>query len=30
VARKEEAAYLWQMGIDAGVVRIEGGKIKWV
>jgi hypothetical protein len=30
VARKEGAAYLWQMGIDAGVVRIEGGKIKWV
>jgi succinate dehydrogenase/fumarate reductase flavoprotein subunit len=30
VARKEEAAYLWQMGIDAGVVRIEGGKIEWV
>jgi succinate dehydrogenase/fumarate reductase flavoprotein subunit len=30
VERREQAAYLWQMGIDAGVVRIEGGKIKWV
>jgi len=30
VARKQEPAYLWQMGIDAGVVRIEGGEVKWV
>ncbi|MDD5206838.1 MAG: FAD-binding protein [Desulfobacterales bacterium] len=29
-ARTRNAAYLWQMGIDAGVVRIEGGRIKWV
>jgi succinate dehydrogenase/fumarate reductase flavoprotein subunit len=30
VARTRNPAYLWQMGIDAGVVRIEGGKIEWV
>jgi succinate dehydrogenase/fumarate reductase flavoprotein subunit len=29
VPRSQEAAYLWQMGIEAGVVRMEGGKIKW-
>ena len=30
VVREQQPAYLWQMGIDAGVVRIEGGKIRWV
>ena len=30
VDRKNETAYLWRMGIDAGVVRLEGGEIKWV
>jgi succinate dehydrogenase/fumarate reductase flavoprotein subunit len=30
VPRKQEVAYLWQMGIDAGRVRIEGGEVKWV
>ncbi len=29
VARKQEVAYLWQMGIDAGAVRIEGGEVRW-
>ena len=28
--RKKDTAYLWQMGIDAGVVRLEKGEIKWV
>jgi succinate dehydrogenase/fumarate reductase flavoprotein subunit len=30
VERTREVAYLWQAGIDAGVVRLEGGKIRWV
>ena len=30
VARTKEMAYLWQAGIDAGVVAVEGGKIAWV
>jgi len=29
VERTKKIAYLWQAGIDAGVVKIEGGKIKW-
>ncbi len=29
VARKRRIAYLWQMGIDAGVAREEGGVITW-
>jgi succinate dehydrogenase/fumarate reductase flavoprotein subunit len=30
VPREKKIAYLWQMGIDAGVVKEEGGVIKWV
>ena len=29
VARRQETAYLWQMGIEAGTVRVEGGEIRW-
>lgn len=30
IDRTQRPAYLWQMGIDAGVVRIEGGEVQWV
>ena len=30
VPREKKIAYLWRMGMDAGVVKEEGGAIKWV
>ena len=29
IERKKYIAYLWKAGINAGVVRIDGGKVLW-